>query len=129
MYKPTRVQARYRDLLFSRMSQDAIPAELGIEQRDIDGFYEDPDFSEWLLDGIEKLKAQFAVPIIVQMCEDAREKKAPFQLRELVLRVLKVYMPTSKTVREQDADEQKKDLDRIKKQAKKLKKVAEGQNN
>ncbi len=129
MYKPTRVQGRYRDLLFQRFPQDAIPAELGVEQKDIDDWFDDGEFADWLYEGIIKVKHRFGVPIIVQLAEDAAVKGAAFQLRELALRVLGLYMPTAKTIRDKDVNEQKKRLADMKKKAKDLQKVQEAQTN
>ncbi len=128
MYKPTKIQDRYRDLLFNRFPQEAIPAELSITQGDIDEWFGDPDFADWLYEGIMKVRHRFGIPIIVQLAEDASKKGAPFQLRELALRVLNLYMPTTKAIKEKEVADQKKRLQDVKKKAKELKELEVGTN-
>ena len=102
-FRPNENQLKFLEVYLSqevRRSIEDMTTAIGINPATYYLWQRNPDFNEWFYKQIQANKYRYAPRILDNIFTKATSANATVQDKELALRVLEVYTPTSKTITE-----------------------------
>jgi hypothetical protein len=119
-FKPSELQLSFLESYLSqevRLSIEQLCKNAGVDKGSYYNWIKKPAFNKWFYDQIEVNKHRFAPRIFDNIFSKAMSEKASVQDKELALRVLGLYTPTTKTIT--DNQDYEKILEEVLSKAKK----------
>ena len=122
IFNPTENQMKFLEAYLSQEVRESINElceKAGVVRTTYYEWLKKPEFNEWFYKQIEVNKHRFAPRIIDNVFTKAMQENATTQDKELALKVLQIYTPTSKTINE-NIDITNETLEKVLEKAKEL---------